>query len=124
MASLFEGHPLAMQHLTPNLLRLYVDIEFTGSHNAVCLPALLAPAFLFLLSWFYSFPLRLSPVLLMFLSSSCFYCPVSRRVLLCLYVAIEFTASKSVVRLRARSLFFLFVTISLTGSSWFFQIFT
>lgn len=36
MASLFEGHPLAMQHLTPNLLRLYVDIEFTGSHTAVC----------------------------------------------------------------------------------------
>ena len=24
-----------MSHLTPNLLKLYVDIEFTGSHNAV-----------------------------------------------------------------------------------------
>lgn len=34
MASLFEGHPLAMAHLTPNLLKLYVDIEFTGGHNA------------------------------------------------------------------------------------------
>lgn len=33
MASLFEGHQLALQYLVPNLLRLYVDIEFTGSHN-------------------------------------------------------------------------------------------
>ncbi|CAI5976781.1 unnamed protein product, partial [Closterium sp. NIES-65] len=35
MASLFEGHPLAMRHLAPNLIKLYVDVEFTGSHNAV-----------------------------------------------------------------------------------------
>ncbi|CAI5516161.1 unnamed protein product [Closterium sp. Naga37s-1] len=34
MASLFEGHPLAMRHLAPNLIKLYVDVEFTGSHNA------------------------------------------------------------------------------------------
>eukprot|EP00271_Cylindrocystis_brebissonii_P000919 TRINITY_DN11118_c0_g1_i1.p1 TRINITY_DN11118_c0_g1~~TRINITY_DN11118_c0_g1_i1.p1 ORF type:complete len:1080 (-),score=209.96 TRINITY_DN11118_c0_g1_i1:1215-4454(-) len=34
MAALFEGHPLAMQHLTPNLLKIYVDMEFTGGHNA------------------------------------------------------------------------------------------
>lgn len=33
MASLFEGHQLALQHLVPNLLKLYVDIEFTGSHT-------------------------------------------------------------------------------------------
>lgn len=35
MAGLFEGHPLAIQVLVPNLLRLYVDIEFTGSHTQV-----------------------------------------------------------------------------------------
>lgn len=33
MASLFEGHQLALQYLVPNLLKLYVDIEFTGSHT-------------------------------------------------------------------------------------------
>ncbi|KAK3258117.1 hypothetical protein CYMTET_32824, partial [Cymbomonas tetramitiformis] len=30
---LYETHPLAVQHMVPSLLRLYVDIEFTGSHN-------------------------------------------------------------------------------------------
>jgi hypothetical protein len=35
MTGLFEGHPLAIQVLVPNLLRLYVDIEFTGSHTQV-----------------------------------------------------------------------------------------
>ncbi|KAG6550550.1 hypothetical protein Mapa_007919 [Marchantia paleacea] len=33
MASLFEGHQMALQYLVPNLLKLYVDIEFTGSHT-------------------------------------------------------------------------------------------
>eukprot|EP00897_Mesotaenium_endlicherianum_P010633 jgi/Mesen1/9599/ME000657S08877 len=33
MSNLFEGHPLALQHLTPGLLRIYVDIEFSGSHT-------------------------------------------------------------------------------------------
>ncbi|KAG0558710.1 hypothetical protein KC19_10G048000 [Ceratodon purpureus] len=33
MASLFEGHQLALQYLVPNLLQLYVDIEFTGAHT-------------------------------------------------------------------------------------------
>lgn len=33
MASLFEGHQLALKYLVPNLLKLYVDIEFTGSHT-------------------------------------------------------------------------------------------
>ncbi|KAH7424550.1 hypothetical protein KP509_11G013400 [Ceratopteris richardii] len=33
MSSLFEGHQLALQYLVPNLLKLYVDIEFTGSHT-------------------------------------------------------------------------------------------
>ncbi|KAG0567242.1 hypothetical protein M758_7G160400 [Ceratodon purpureus] len=33
MSSLFEGHQLALQYLVPNLLQLYVDIEFTGAHN-------------------------------------------------------------------------------------------
>ncbi|KAF3783761.1 putative ubiquitin conjugation factor E4 [Nymphaea thermarum] len=33
MAALFEGHQLALQHLVHNLLKLYVDIEFTGSHT-------------------------------------------------------------------------------------------
>ena len=33
MANLFEGHPLALAHLVPSLLRLYVDIEFTGGAN-------------------------------------------------------------------------------------------
>eukprot|EP00898_Chlorokybus_atmophyticus_P007588 jgi/Chlat1/7830/Chrsp66S00575 len=32
--ALFEGHSLAVQCLVPNLLRIYVDIEFTGSHTA------------------------------------------------------------------------------------------
>lgn len=35
MTGLFEGHPLAIECLVPNLLRLYVDIEFTGSHTQV-----------------------------------------------------------------------------------------
>ena len=35
MSSLFEGHQLALQYLVPNLLQLYVDIEFTGAHNQV-----------------------------------------------------------------------------------------
>jgi ubiquitin conjugation factor E4 B len=33
MANLFEGHPLALAHLVPAVLRLYVDIEFTGAAN-------------------------------------------------------------------------------------------
>lgn len=33
MSSLFEGHQLALKYLVPNLLKLYVDIEFTGSHT-------------------------------------------------------------------------------------------
>ncbi|KAK4801358.1 hypothetical protein SAY86_021845 [Trapa natans] len=32
-ASLFEGHQLSLEYLVRNLLKLYVDIEFTGSHN-------------------------------------------------------------------------------------------
>lgn len=32
-ASLFEGHQLSLQYLVRNLLKLYVDIEFTGSHT-------------------------------------------------------------------------------------------
>ncbi|CAI0386961.1 unnamed protein product [Linum tenue] len=31
--SLFEGHQLALKYLVRNLLKLYVDIEFTGSHT-------------------------------------------------------------------------------------------
>lgn len=30
---LLEVYPLAVRHLVPNLLKLYVDIEFTGSHT-------------------------------------------------------------------------------------------
>lgn len=37
MASLFEGHHLALEYLVPNLLKLHVDIEFTGSHTQVIL---------------------------------------------------------------------------------------
>jgi hypothetical protein len=37
MALLFEEHHLALQYLVPNLLKLYVDIEFTGSHTQVFL---------------------------------------------------------------------------------------
>jgi ubiquitin conjugation factor E4 B len=37
MALLFEKHHLALQYLVPNLLKLYVDIEFTGSHTQVFL---------------------------------------------------------------------------------------
>jgi ubiquitin conjugation factor E4 B len=37
IASLFEEHHLALQYLVPNLLKLYVDIEFTGSHTQVFL---------------------------------------------------------------------------------------
>ncbi|CAN6470133.1 unnamed protein product [Victoria cruziana] len=33
MAALFEGHQLTLQHLVHNLLKLYVDIEFTGAHT-------------------------------------------------------------------------------------------
>lgn len=33
MASLFEGHQLAQEYLVFNLLKLFVDIEFTGSHT-------------------------------------------------------------------------------------------
>ena len=33
MANLFEGHQLALKHLIPSVLRLYVDIEFTGAAN-------------------------------------------------------------------------------------------
>ncbi|TKY50213.1 ubiquitin conjugation factor E4 [Spatholobus suberectus] len=32
-ATLFEGHQLSLEYLVRNLLRLYVDIEFTGSHT-------------------------------------------------------------------------------------------
>lgn len=34
-ASLFEGHQLSLDYLVRNLLKLYVDIEFTGSHTQV-----------------------------------------------------------------------------------------
>ncbi|ONK60080.1 uncharacterized protein A4U43_C08F13970 [Asparagus officinalis] len=33
IASLFEGHQLSLDYLVRNLLKLYVDIEFTGSHT-------------------------------------------------------------------------------------------
>eukprot|EP00958_Prasinococcus_capsulatus_P017769 scaffold2033_cov367-Prasinococcus_capsulatus_cf.AAC.14 len=33
MQGLFEEHQMAVQFLVPNLLKLYVDIEFTGSHS-------------------------------------------------------------------------------------------
>ncbi|XP_057872482.2 probable ubiquitin conjugation factor E4 [Cryptomeria japonica] len=33
MSTLFEGHPLALEYLVFNLMKLYVDIEFTGSHT-------------------------------------------------------------------------------------------
>ncbi|GLU01847.1 hypothetical protein SLE2022_191290 [Rubroshorea leprosula] len=33
MSTLFEGHQLALEYLVRNLLKLYVDIEFTGSHT-------------------------------------------------------------------------------------------
>ncbi|EEF29477.1 ubiquitin-protein ligase, putative [Ricinus communis] len=32
-ATLFEGHHLSLEYLVRNLLKLYVDIEFTGSHT-------------------------------------------------------------------------------------------
>ncbi|XP_041002571.1 probable ubiquitin conjugation factor E4 [Juglans microcarpa x Juglans regia] len=32
-ATLFEGHQLSLEYLVRNLLKLYVDIEFTGAHN-------------------------------------------------------------------------------------------
>lgn len=35
-ATLFEGHQLSLEYLVRNLLKLYVDIEFTGSHTQVC----------------------------------------------------------------------------------------
>lgn len=34
-ATLFEGHQLSLEYLVRNLLKLYVDIEFTGSHTQV-----------------------------------------------------------------------------------------
>ena len=34
-ASLFEGHQLSLEYLVRNLLKVYVDIEFTGSHTQV-----------------------------------------------------------------------------------------
>jgi ubiquitin conjugation factor E4 B len=34
-ATLFEGHQLSLEFLVRNLLKLYVDIEFTGSHTQV-----------------------------------------------------------------------------------------
>lgn len=33
--TLFEGHQLSLEYLVRNLLKLYVDIEFTGSHTQV-----------------------------------------------------------------------------------------
>lgn len=36
-SSLFEGHQLSLEYLVRNLLKLYVDIEFTGSHTQVIL---------------------------------------------------------------------------------------
>ncbi|KAE8694471.1 putative ubiquitin conjugation factor E4 [Hibiscus syriacus] len=32
-STLFEGHELSLEYLVRNLLKLYVDIEFTGSHT-------------------------------------------------------------------------------------------
>ncbi|KAM7516736.1 hypothetical protein LguiA_006319 [Lonicera macranthoides] len=32
-ATLFEGHQLSLEYLVRNLLKVYVDIEFTGSHT-------------------------------------------------------------------------------------------
>ncbi|KAF5766072.1 putative U box domain, Zinc finger, RING/FYVE/PHD-type, ubiquitin conjugation factor E4, core [Helianthus annuus] len=32
-STLFEGHQLSVQYLVRNLLKLYIDIEFTGSHT-------------------------------------------------------------------------------------------
>ncbi|KAJ6926825.1 hypothetical protein NC651_011047 [Populus alba x Populus x berolinensis] len=37
-ASLFEGHQLSLEYLVRNLLKLYVDIELTGSHTQVTCP--------------------------------------------------------------------------------------
>lgn len=34
-ATLFEGHQMSLDYLVRNLLKLYVDIEFTGSHTQV-----------------------------------------------------------------------------------------
>lgn len=34
-AALFEGNQLSLDYLVRNLLKLYVDIEFTGSHTQV-----------------------------------------------------------------------------------------
>lgn len=34
-ATLFEGHQMSLEYLVRNLLKLYVDIEFTGSHTQV-----------------------------------------------------------------------------------------
>ena len=34
-STLFEGHQLSLEYLVRNLLKLYVDIEFTGSHTQV-----------------------------------------------------------------------------------------
>lgn len=41
-ATLFEGHQLSLEYLVRNLLKLYVDIEFTGSHTQVCRTSMLS----------------------------------------------------------------------------------
>ena len=33
MSFIFDAHPLVLQYLVPSLLKLYVDIEFTGRDN-------------------------------------------------------------------------------------------
>ncbi|GAX74152.1 hypothetical protein CEUSTIGMA_g1601.t1 [Chlamydomonas eustigma] len=33
LQSLFQGHPMVLEHMVPTLLRLYVDVEFTDQHN-------------------------------------------------------------------------------------------
>lgn len=33
LSRVFERHPLTLSHLVTHLVRLYVDIEFTGSHT-------------------------------------------------------------------------------------------
>ncbi|KAJ9147568.1 hypothetical protein P3X46_029714 [Hevea brasiliensis] len=35
-ATLFEGHQLSLKYLVRNLLKLYMDVEFTGSHTQFC----------------------------------------------------------------------------------------
>ncbi|KAL2622569.1 hypothetical protein R1flu_002774 [Riccia fluitans] len=36
MAALFEGHQMALRYLAPNLLKVYIDSEFTGSDIQFC----------------------------------------------------------------------------------------